>query len=82
MNVTKMTDNQISALRGKCLTSLYCFCVAVMGYDDITEHLHGAYCDFLETEHLRKQVTMPRSFVKTWIGSIAYPCWIPYTERL
>ena len=35
MNVTKMTDNQISALRGKCLTSLYCFCVAVMGYDDI-----------------------------------------------
>jgi len=47
-----------------------------MGYDDITGELHGEYCRFLEIDGARKQATMPRSFVKTWIGSIAYPIWI------
>lgn len=47
-----------------------------MGYDDIIPELHGSYCQFLEHPAQRKQATMPRSFVKTWIGSIAYPIWI------
>jgi hypothetical protein len=47
-----------------------------MGYDDITEELHGAFCRFLEGPEPRKQSTMPRSFVKTWIGTIAFSVWI------
>jgi len=47
-----------------------------MGYDDIIEALHGDMCHFLEGPDRRKQITMPRSFVKTWIGSIAYPIWV------
>ena len=63
-------------LRLKCLNSLFDYCVAVMGYDDITASLHGEFCTFLAKPGARKQVTMPRSFVKTWISSIAYPSWI------
>ncbi len=47
-----------------------------MGYDDIIDTLHGTYCEFLSSPSQRKQATMPRSFVKTWIGSIAYPIWV------
>lgn len=76
MNLTTMTEKQRLALKGKCLRNLFSFCVAVMGYDDIIEELHGELCTFLQSPGSRKQVTMPRSFVKTWIGSIAYPIWI------
>ncbi len=47
-----------------------------MGYDDISKKLHGDYCRFLEQNGSRKQVTLPRSYVKTYIGSIAYPIWL------
>ena len=75
MNLVKMPERQRLALRKKCLRSLYCFCVAVMGYDDIIDTLHGDFCRFLEKDDNRKQATMPRSYVKTWIGSIAFPIW-------
>ncbi|KKL49624.1 hypothetical protein LCGC14_2313650, partial [marine sediment metagenome] len=58
-----------------------CFCVGLMGFDDITEHLHGAYCHFLGSPAIRKQATMPRAYVKTWIGSIAYPVWITLRRK-
>ena len=46
-----------------------------MGYDDIIEPLHGEFCRFLEGPQPRKQGTLPRSFVKTWIATIAYSVW-------
>lgn len=46
-----------------------------MGYDDIIEELHGEFCRFLEGPEGRKQGTLPRSFVKTWIATIAYSIW-------
>ena len=76
MDLVRMPEKQRLELRKRCLSSLYNFCVAVMGYDDIIDPLHGEYCRFLEIDDKRKQVTMPRGFVKTWIGSIAYPVWI------
>ena len=76
MNIQTMTEKQRSALRKKCLTSFFCFCIAVMGYDDITEELHGDFCRFLEGSESRKSSVMPRSFVKTWIGTIAFAVWI------
>lgn len=82
MQLQTLTDKQRTIIRKNCLASLYCFCKTVMGYEDITEELHGEFCRFLEGDGERKQVTMPRSFVKTWISSIAYPIWItlPRTE--
>jgi hypothetical protein len=47
-----------------------------MGYDDIQEKPHGEFCRFLELDDQRKQACMPRSFVKTWISTIAYSVWI------
>ena len=82
IDLTSLDEEVRVKLRKQCLRSLYDFCIAVMGYDDITEEVHGTYCKFLESSRPRKQITMPRSFVKTWIGSIAYPIWIalPRTE--
>lgn len=53
-----------------------------MGYDDIIEELHGEFCRFLEGPEGRKQGTLPRSFVKTWIATIAYSIWcaLPRTK--
>lgn len=68
--------NELSFIKKKCLRSLYCFATMVMGYNDITINLHDKYCRFLASPSQRKQVTMPRSFVKTWLGSIAYPIWV------
>jgi hypothetical protein len=76
MNLVKMSEPQRLALRKQCLRSLFDYCIAVLGYDDIIESLHGRYCEFLAMPGDRKQITMPRSYVKTWIGSIAYPQWI------
>lgn len=53
-----------------------------MGFDEISEEPHGAYCQFLSSPSQRKQTTMPRSFVKTWIGSIAYPIWVTLPREL
>ena len=77
----EMPEHQRLELRKRCLRSLYCFCVAVMGYDDIIDELHGDYCRFLERPSPRKQATMPRGFVKTWIGSIAFPIWITLLRK-
>jgi len=68
-------------IRKNCLKSFFCFCKTVMGYDDITEELHGAFCRFLEGPEGRKQVCMPRSFVKTWIATIAYSVWIALPRK-
>ena len=70
------TPQQLDFVRKKCLRSFYCFATMVMGYNDITLDLHDKYCRFLSSPSQRKQATMPRSFVKTWLGSVAYPIWI------
>ena len=46
-----------------------------MGYDDITPELHAEFCRFLEGPEGRKQGTLPRGYVKTWIATIAYSIW-------
>ena len=81
MDISRLTETQRTMIRKNCLRSLFCFCQAVMGFDDITEELHGQFCSFLETNDPRKQYCMPRSFVKTWIGSIAYPVWISLPRK-
>lgn len=81
MNKTHLPEEVRLKLRKKCLRSLYAFCLAVMGFDDMKESVHGKYCRFLEANHSRKQATMPRGFFKTVIGSIAYPIWIALPRK-
>lgn len=83
INLVKMSEGQRNLIRKQCLTSLYDYCTAVSGYDDIIDSLHGDMCRFLQAPGDRKQITLPRSYVKTWICSIAYPQWIalPRTEE-
>lgn len=76
MELVRMSEEQRTVLRKQCLRSLFDYCVAVCGYDDITEELHGEMCKFLCLPGNNKQITLPRSFVKTWICSIAMPQWI------
>src|SRR3990167_9457029 len=74
--LVNMSEEVRVALRKKCLRSLFDFSVAVMGYDDIKEDLHGAVCRLLESPSARKQITLPRGFIKTWLCTIAYSIWI------
>lgn len=69
-------DESTLAVRKSCLRSFYTFCRTVMDYNDLSPEIHADYCFFLEGNETRKQVEMPRGFIKTWIGSIAYPIWI------
>lgn len=79
--LTELSPAAISKVRKECLRSLYKFCYAVMGYVDMKPGLHDLYCKFLEGTAPRKQVTLPRGFIKTWIGSIAYPIWIALPRK-
>lgn len=74
--MVELNETLIREVRKRCLRSLYAFCYVVMHYDDMDEKIHGDYCRFLENPSSRKQATMPRGFLKTSIGSIAYPIWI------
>ena len=76
MDLVRMSEAQRAALRKQCLRSLYDYCIGVLGYDDITESLHGEMCKFLQAPGDRKQITLPRSYVKTWVCSIAFPQWV------
>ena len=71
-----LSDVDIAQVRKNCLKHFFVFCKTVMGYDDIIESLHGEACRFLSGPETRKQLTLPRSFVKTWIATIAYSIWI------
>ena len=75
-DVAQLSPEAVLKLRKKCLRSLYWFAKTVMGDDDIVEHLHGEVCELLEGPGRWKQVTLPRSFIKTWLGTIAYSIWI------
>lgn len=76
MDITRMKESTRLELRRRCLNSLFSFCIAVMGYDDMTDTIHKDLCEFLERPERFKQLTMPRGFLKTSITSIAFPIWM------
>lgn len=76
LDLTRMKESTRVELRKRCLRSLFAFCIAVMGYDDMTDTLHRDVCTFLEAPGRKKQLTLPRGFLKTCTASIAFPIWI------
>lgn len=76
MGKVRLSERERLLIRKKCLSSLWNFCVLVMGYDDMTDDFHRGACRFLESTTTRKQLTFPRGFLKTCICSIAQPIWL------
>src|SRR3990167_539397 len=76
MDLARLSESTRLELRNRCLKSLYSFCIAVLGYDDMTEPLHRDVCSFISSDEPRKQLTLPRGFLKTCISSIAFPIWV------
>ncbi len=63
--------------RDKAKGSLFHTAKYILGYDDLTEDFHKPYCDFLQDLDVhRKQVEMPRGFLKTTVASISFPIWV------
>lgn len=58
-------------LRDRGLRSLYFFCKAGLGMEDLYLPLHGQVCDFLRsTAKNRKNLRIPRDHLKTSLGNI------------
>lgn len=73
--MSALSASEIEVLREKALGSLYFFCRAVLGFDYMVPHVHGKVAALLESPARRKQVTLPRGFLKTTLCSVGYPLW-------
>lgn len=63
--------------------SLYYLCKEILGYRDIVPHVHGDYCHFLTHPYFGRfrQATLPRSWFKTWCGTIAKSIWLSLPDE-
>lgn len=72
--------------RKLCQRSLYYLCKEVLGYKDLVGHVHGDLCDFATNAKYGRfrQMTLPRSWFKTWVGTIGKAIWLtlPDEEKL
>jgi hypothetical protein len=69
--------------RRLCQQSLYYLCKEVLGYKDLVPYIHGDFCSFLtEPVYGRfRQATMPRSWIKTWTGTIGGAIWLTLPDE-
>lgn len=69
--------------RKLCQQSLYYLCKEVLGYKDMVPHVHGDFCSFwTDVEGPRfRQATLPRSFFKTWLGTIGFSIWLTLPDE-
>ena len=79
----KELSKQAQLDRILCQRSLYYLCKEVMGYRDLVPHVHGDYCQFLtHTKFGRfRQATLPRSWFKTWVGTIGKSIWLTLPDE-
>lgn len=63
--------------------SLYYLCKEILGYKDMVPHVHGDFAAFLtEPRYGRfRQATMPRSFFKTWVGTVGGAIWLTLPDE-
>lgn len=62
-------------LRQAAKDSLYVFARWVLGFEYMVPHVHAPLCEFLERPSKRKQITLPRGFLKTTVCVVAYSLW-------
>lgn len=63
--------------------SLYYLCKEVLGYKDVVPHIHGDFCDFLTHPKYGRfrQGTLPRSWFKTWVGTVGFSIWLTLPDE-
>ena len=69
--------------RVMCQQSLYYLCKEVLGYKDIVPHVHGDFTHFLTHPKYGRfrQATLPRSWFKTWVATIAKSIWLTLPDE-
>lgn len=73
----KISEADRRIIREYSLNNLYFFEKFVLDNKDMTPHVHGRLCRFLQSEHIRKkQVTLPRGFLKTTTATIGRALWL------
>lgn len=73
----KIDAKTIEQLRTKCKESLFFFARAVLGFSDLTKHIHRPICQELQDykKNTRVLIVLPRDWFKSTMGSIAYAIW-------
>jgi len=73
----QVDDKTLGKLREKAKSSLFFFAYFVLGFDDLTKHIHRPICRALQdyTKNTRMAIVLPRTWFKSTIGSVAYPIW-------
>ena len=73
---------EIELRRRQALADFYFFDKYVLGYDKMTENVHGPFCKFLQKEvphgkgeQVTKLILMPRGSFKTVCGTVGYTLW-------
>lgn len=79
----KELKRQAQLDRQLCQRSLYYLCKEVLGYHDLTPHIHGDFCFFLTHPKFGRfrQATLPRSWFKTWVGTIGKSIWLTLPDE-
>lgn len=73
----KISEADRRIIREYALANLYFFEKFILDYKDMVPHVHGRLCRFLQSEHIRKkQVTLPRGFLKTTTATIGRALWL------
>lgn len=77
MAKAKISEADRKIIREFALNNLYFFEKFILDYKDMVPHVHGRLCRFLQSEHIRKkQVTLPRGFLKTTTATIGRALWL------
>lgn len=73
----KLDKKTIASLAERGRNSLFFLARGILGFDDLTAHIHKPLCEELEKfeENTRMGVELPRDWFKSTLGSIAYPIW-------
>lgn len=75
-STTQLSTEMIHSLRERAKSDLYFFAKGILGFDLLVPHIHMPVCLMLQDQtRKRKRIVLPRSWLKSTIGSIAYPLW-------
>lgn len=73
----ELTKDEINVLRNRSFNDLYFFAKGILGFDWLDIDIHLPLCRLLENyeKNTRLRVVLPRGWLKTTLGSQAYPVW-------
>ena len=73
----KASPDFLSKLRELSKSSLYFLSRAILGFSDLTPHLHQEVCNIVQDfSHKHELILLPRKHFKSTISTISLPIWI------